>query len=136
MLWVKTSQVRKLIGRYANHFQQLSLAEKFRLATMFYKSRIFEQATIGDALLELCNENMTPNAFNLLDKTMDYVHNWASVDSLCLHVMQPPLLKYRDETLELLWKHNFEVTFCVAPFRVVGRTHMHIRRVSLRIRRT
>ena len=105
---IKTPQVRKLIRKYSERFRQLDLQEKFRLATMFYKSGFFEQAIVGDTLLGLDKENITPDAFDSLDKVVSYFHNWASVDQLCLHVMQLLLLKYPEETLRLLkkWNHS------------------------------
>ncbi len=103
---IRTPQVRKLIRKYLTRFQQLGLQEKFDLAAMFYKSNFFEQATVGNTLLELSSENITPDVFDSLDKVVSYFHNWASVDRLCLHVMQPLLLKYREETLKLLRQWN------------------------------
>lgn len=103
---IKTPQVRKLIRKYSQRFEQLNLQEKFSLATMFYKSSFFEQTTVGDTLLEQSNENITPDTFNLLDRVVDNFQSWASVDRLCLHVLQPLLLKYREQTLQLLRKWN------------------------------
>ena len=103
---IRTPQVRKLIRKYRARFQQLGLQEKFDSATMLYKSGFFEQATVGNTLLELSNENITPDVFDSLDKVVSHFNNWASVDRLCLHVMQPLLLKYPEETLRLLKKWN------------------------------
>jgi len=103
---IKTPQVRKLIRGYSERFQHLGLQERFDLAIMFYKSGFFEQATVGNALLELNNESITPDSFDSLDKVVGCFSNWASVDRLCLHVIQPLLLKYRAETLSLLKKWN------------------------------
>jgi len=102
---IKTPQIRKLIGEYSERFRQLDLRERFDLAKMFYKSRFFEQSTVGDALLEFGDVSITPDAFDSLDEVVGYFSNWASVDRLCLHVMQP-LLKHREETLRLLQKWN------------------------------
>jgi len=51
-------------------------------------------------------ENINPDVFDSLDKVVSHFNNWASVDRLCLHVMQPLLLKYREESLRLLRKWN------------------------------
>jgi 3-methyladenine DNA glycosylase AlkD len=105
---IRTPQVRKLIRKHSPLFHQLSLEEKFRLAIMFYRSGVFEQATVGDALLELGSEDISPDAFDALDEVVGHFHNWASVDQLCLHTMQPLLRMSREETLELLrkWNHS------------------------------
>jgi 3-methyladenine DNA glycosylase AlkD len=103
---IKTLQIRKLIREHSARFRQLDLQERFDLATMFYKSRFFEQSTIGDAPLELGDENITPDAFDSLDEVVGHFNNWASVDRICLHVVQPLLLKYPEETLKLLQKWN------------------------------
>ena len=65
---IRTPAVRKLLKSYMNRFQQLSLKDRFELAKMFYESNFIEQATVGDTLLELCGESMTPNHFDLLDE--------------------------------------------------------------------
>lgn len=103
---VNTPAVRKLIKRNMSSFKELSLNEKFELAKILYDSNIFEQATVGNALLELSAENITPDVFDSLDKVVSHFNNWASVDRLCLQVIQPLLLKYREETLRLLKKWN------------------------------
>lgn len=73
---------------------------------MFYTSNWFEQATIGDALVEYAVKTMMPSHFDLLDDVVDYFNNWASVDWLCLHGLQSLLLQYLQETLLLLKKWN------------------------------
>ena len=103
---IKTPPIRKLIKNYKNRFNQLTLKEKIELAKIFYESSIFEQAAIGDALVELSVGSMTPAHFDLLDEVTDCFNNWASVDWLCLHGLQSLLLKYSKETLELLRKWN------------------------------
>jgi 3-methyladenine DNA glycosylase AlkD len=103
---ISISDVRKLIKKFKDRFEQLSLQNQLDLAGMFYRSGVFEQTTIGDSILELSSEKMTPNHFDLLDEAVSNFSNWASVDWLCLHVLQSFLLKYRDETLKLLSKWN------------------------------
>jgi 3-methyladenine DNA glycosylase AlkD len=76
------------------------------LATLLYKSGNFEQATIGDTLVELNIPDLTPVHFELLDGVVSYFNKWASVDWLCLHGLQSLLLEYREETLDLLRTWN------------------------------
>jgi 3-methyladenine DNA glycosylase AlkD len=103
---IRTPEIRKLIKAYTSRLKQPGLKEKYDLAKRFYKSGFFEQATFGDTLLELSAESITPMDFDLLDETVGHFNNWASVDWLCLRVLQPLLLKYREETLKLLEKWN------------------------------
>ena len=103
---IRTPEIRKLIKSSKSRFKQLNLKEKFDLAKMFYKSAFFEQATIGDTIIELSVSEVNPAYFNLLDEAVDHFNNWASVDWLCLRVLQPLLMKYRAETLRLLKKWN------------------------------
>jgi 3-methyladenine DNA glycosylase AlkD len=102
------------------------LKEKFSLAKLFYDSWIFEEAFFGDALIESAVEDLTPNEFGLLDAVAEHFHNWATVDWLCLRVLQPLLLRFRVETVELLkvwnrsenmWKRRASV---VAFVRGIG----------------
>jgi 3-methyladenine DNA glycosylase AlkD len=103
---IKTSKVRRLIGRYRGRFKQLNLETKFELAKRFYESGFFEQATIGDAVVELSVPSLTPTHFDRLDEVASCFNNWASVDWLCLRVLQPLLLKYREATLTLVKRWN------------------------------
>jgi 3-methyladenine DNA glycosylase AlkD len=103
---LSTPAVRKLIRGFKREFQQLSLEEKCSLAIALYKSGNFEEATIGDTLMEFALPSLTPVRFDLLDQVAGHFNNWASVDWLCLHGFQSILLKYRRETLELLRKWN------------------------------
>lgn len=103
---ISTPTVRKLIKSFMSEFQQLGLEDKFTLATLLYKSGNFEQATIGDTLVELNIPALTPVHFDLLDRVVGCFNNWASVDWLCLHGFQSLLLKHREETLNLLREWN------------------------------
>lgn len=103
---INTPAIRKLINQYNPVFTLLSITEKCELAKMFYTSNWFEQATIGDALVEYAVKAMTPSHFDLLDDIADYFNNWASVDWLCLHGLQSLLLQYPEETLPLLRRWN------------------------------
>jgi 3-methyladenine DNA glycosylase AlkD len=103
---IPTPKVRKLIHRFMSKYKQLSLEEKFALATQLYESGNFEQATIGDALVELNLPHLTPVHLDLLDEVVGSFNNWASVDWLCLHGLQSLLLQYREETLDLLRTWN------------------------------
>ncbi len=105
---IKTPDIRRLIKTYTHEFNQLNLKEKFELAKMFYTSNWFEQATIGDAIVEYAVKTITPAHFDLLDEVVDYFNNWASVDWLCLHGLQSLLLQYPEETILLLRKWNSE----------------------------
>lgn len=75
---IKTPDIRRLIRKYAHEFNQLTLKEKFGLAKMFYTSNWFEQATIGDALVEYAVKTINPAHFDLLDEIVDYFNNWDS----------------------------------------------------------
>jgi len=103
---IKAASVRKLIKNHTHQFKQLDLNDKLDLAKEFYKSRFFEQTIVGDALVEFSAESMAPANFALLDDVVSFFSNWPSVDWLCLHVMQPLLLQYKEATLELLRKWN------------------------------
>jgi 3-methyladenine DNA glycosylase AlkD len=82
---ISTPTVRKLIRRFLSQFRQLDLKDKFALATLLYESGNFEQATIGDTLVELNLPHLTPVHFDLFDEVVGHFNNWASVDWLCLH---------------------------------------------------
>jgi 3-methyladenine DNA glycosylase AlkD len=87
-------------------FKQLDLDERFALATLLYKSANFEQATIGDSLVELNLSHLTPADFDILDEVVGHFNNWASVDWLCLHGFQSLFSEYKAETLDLLRAWN------------------------------
>jgi 3-methyladenine DNA glycosylase AlkD len=89
-----------------SEFKQLDLEDRFDLAILLYKSGNFEQATIGDTLVELNLPELNPTHFELLDDVVGNFNNWASVDWLCLHGFQSMLLNHRKQTLELLREWN------------------------------
>jgi 3-methyladenine DNA glycosylase AlkD len=98
--------VRKLIKRFVLEFRELTMEAKFDLATLLYQSGNFEQATIGDTLVELALPDLTPSSFDLINDAVGCFNNWPSVDWLCLHGFQSLLLDYRSETLDLLRRWN------------------------------
>ena len=56
---IKTPEVRKLIKKYTDRFEQLSLQERFDLAKLFYKSGLLEKL--------MCNKKPLykfPHTFN------------------------------------------------------------------------
>lgn len=103
---IRTPKIWELIRSCRSRFKQLSLKEKFGLARMFYRSGFSEQATIGNILLELSVESITPVHFAFLDEVTGYFNNWATTDRFCLHILQPLLQKHREETLKLLRNWN------------------------------
>jgi 3-methyladenine DNA glycosylase AlkD len=103
---ISTPAVRKLIRGFRKEFGQLDLEGKFALATLLYQSGNFEQATMGDTLVEMALPTLTPNRFDLLDRVVGCFNNWASVDWLCLHGFQSLLLEHREEVMDLLREWN------------------------------
>jgi 3-methyladenine DNA glycosylase AlkD len=97
---------KELIERYLGIFRQLTLDERLQLAKMFYASTFSEQANFGDAILELSIEELTPTNFDSLDEIASFLSNWGQTDWFCIRVVQPLLLKYPEQALNLLRRWN------------------------------
>ncbi len=125
---IRTPEFRKLVKVHKKRFQQMSLEEKFELGKMFFKSRISEQAAVGNTLVELSISSIPPRQFDFLDEILDYFNNWETTDYFCINILQPLLRKHPNETLNMLrkwnkaentWKRRASV---VAFVRKIGKT--------------
>lgn len=103
---IKTPELEELIKRYRSIFKQLSLQEKLELSRMFFKSGFSEQGTFGIVILAHGTKEMKPSDFGLLDEVAGYLNNWGTTDGFSLYVVQPLLIAYPKETLNLLKKWN------------------------------
>jgi 3-methyladenine DNA glycosylase AlkD len=103
---IERSEVAELIEGYLEDFRNISLEERFELATMLYASGFSEQVNFGDSLVRLSLEELTPAHYSFIDKIGDCLSNWADTDWFCGEIMKPLLRKYPKETLSLLSKWN------------------------------
>ncbi|MEM4704576.1 MAG: DNA alkylation repair protein [Candidatus Bathyarchaeia archaeon] len=99
-------EFKKIAAKFRRAFKELSFEERFELARKFFSSGYGGQMSFGTVLLKLNTKEMTPADFGILDEVGGYLNNWGTVDGFCIDVLQPLLLKYPKEVLELLKKWN------------------------------
>ncbi|UCE39917.1 MAG: DNA alkylation repair protein [Candidatus Aminicenantes bacterium] len=99
---LKASDFREIIKEFHPQFLKLSFQEKMDLAARFLQERVGELGHVGLYIITLCVKELTPEHFSYLDGLPEFFRSWSHVDHLSLGVMQPLLLRYRKETLELL----------------------------------
>jgi len=103
---LREPEEKELIEKYSHSFKQLNLQQRFKLAKMFYASKFSEQVNLGDAILKLSLNKLTPDHYDFLDEIGSYLSNWADTDWFCIDILQPLLRKYPKATLKLLRKWN------------------------------
>ncbi|MDH7557495.1 MAG: DNA alkylation repair protein [Candidatus Bathyarchaeota archaeon] len=103
---IKTAELEELIKKHRNTFKQLSLQEKLDLSRMFFESEYSEQSTFGIVILAQGVKEMKSSDFGFLNEIAGCLNNWGTTDGFSLYVMQPLLMAYPKETLNLLEKWN------------------------------
>jgi 3-methyladenine DNA glycosylase AlkD len=99
---LKASEFRKILKEFRPQFLELSFQERMNLAMRFLEERVGELGHVGLHILTLSIKDIGPEHFVYLDGLPEHFKSWSHVDHLSLGVIQPLLLKYRRETLELL----------------------------------
>lgn len=92
--------------KYQSNFEQLGLEERFKLIRIFYNSRFSEQIGLGDTLLKLSLNMISPAHYAMLDEIAGCFKNWGETDWFCSRIIQPLLLRYPEETIKILRKWN------------------------------
>ena len=87
-------------------FRAVPLVERLQLAEMLLAGGIAEQANVGVHLWALSVDTLQPEHFEHLDRGLERSHSWGTTDSFCINVLQPLLLRYTDDVLQLLRKWN------------------------------
>ena len=124
-----TPLLRKFLKQHNKDIQVLNCKDTLALAQKFYSSHIEEQVLVGNYVLQLKIDCLTPSQFSYLDKAVDHFRSWSQIDDFCVEggkVLSPLLVKYPRETLVLLRKWNksknmWKRRASVVPFtRIVG----------------
>jgi 3-methyladenine DNA glycosylase AlkD len=103
---ISTPEFIEMLKRYRQSFRRLSFEERMELAERFFKSGYGGQMSFGIALLKLNAKDIKPSDFGVLEMVGRCLNNWGTVDGFCIEVLQPLLLKYPNEMLQLLRRWN------------------------------
>lgn len=103
---LRDEEEKELIEGHLDSFGRLRLEARLQLAKMFYASDFSEQANLGDAILQLGIEELTPAHFDSLDGIASVLQNWGQADWFSIRIVQPLLRKYPKQTLNLLREWN------------------------------
>ncbi len=132
---LKIPQVKGLFKKYKKQIEKLSLADRLKLAKLFYESGYAEEGRIGNSILALSVKEIEPRHYSVIDGLLDFFNNWDEVDDFSINVAQPLLEEYPEETLKLLrnwnkssnmWKRRASVVVFV---RKVGESGKYTKQV-------
>lgn len=104
-----TPVLRNLLKQYKKDVQTLNCKEALALAQKFYSSCIEEQVLVGNYVLQLKIDCITPAQFGYLDKMLDHFGSWSQIDDICVEggkVIHPLLMRYPREMIVILRKWN------------------------------
>ena len=99
---LKAADFYQLMDSFHSRFLELSLEESLQLSRALLGTHVGELGHAGIRVISLYAGDMTPGHFPVLDHLMDDFRSWSHVDHFCGTVLQPLLLKYREETLAQL----------------------------------
>ena len=99
---LKTADFYTLMDSFSSRFLELSLEESLQLSQALLSTHVGELGHSGIRVISLSIGELTPGHFPVLDRLMDDFRSWSHVDHFCGSVLQPLLLKYREETLAQL----------------------------------
>jgi 3-methyladenine DNA glycosylase AlkC len=103
---ISAPEFTKMLKKYRQVFGQLSFEERMELSERFFRSGYGGQMSFGIALLKLNVKDIRPNDLSALEMAGDCLNNWGTVDGFCIEVLQPLLLEYPNEMLQLLRRWN------------------------------
>lgn len=121
-----SNSYKELDSQFRSKIQQLPLRGRLHLARRLVLSGFAEEIDIANTTLARSVKALGPSDFAYLDEHLNHFHGWSNTDDFCVHVLQPLLLRYPEQTLALLrnwnqstnlWKRRASV---VAFVRKVG----------------
>ena len=119
---------REVDRLFRHNIQQLPFRGRLHLARWLVFSGSAEEICFANAMLAQSLKALGPSDFTYLDEHLNHFHSWSDTDDFCVHVLQPLLWRYPDQTLALLrdwnrsanqWKRRASV---VGFVRKVGAT--------------
>ncbi len=103
-LGITMPALKKIFKNHQKEIKKLPPEKQLALAEKLLKNKIEETTIIGIFILQNNLNNFEKTKLSFLDKIFSYFYSWSAVDTFCLNVIQPLLLKYPSETLDLLVK--------------------------------
>lgn len=103
---ISAPEFYEMAKKYRSSFINLSFNDRVKLVERFFRSGYGAQMSFGVTLLKLSVSEMTPKDFGILETVGDCLNSWGSVDGFCVDVLQPLLLSYPDQVLEVLRRWN------------------------------
>ncbi len=96
----------KIFKQFTANLKELGCKEALMLARKLYSTRIEEFAMAGNYVLEIKSDCIDTKQLSYLDKNLNYFRSWSTIDDFCIDVLQPVLVRFPKETIELLKKWN------------------------------
>lgn len=96
----------RIFKKFKIEIKNLNCQEALILARKLYTTKIEEFALAGSYILQIKSGCLGIKQLPYLDKSLDYLTSWSTIDSFCIDVLQPILLKHPKETINLLKRWN------------------------------
>ncbi len=125
---IKTPDLRQFMREHKTAWLALPITERLKLAGQLFASHNLEQGVVATNILNISLDALTPNDLQTLSNFVEDFTSWATVDDFGINVLQPLLLKFPDETIQLIktwnqspnpWKRRSSM---VAFVRKIGKT--------------
>ena len=101
-----TADLWKIMKSFKARILTLELEDRLDLAESLLAEHIGEFGHAGIYVFALSVGELKPADFSTFDKVLDDFRSWSHVDHFCADVIQPLLMEYPVETLELLEEWN------------------------------
>lgn len=99
-------ELRQTFRGFRTIFKELPMDQRLVLAERFIQAGVEEQAFFMVELLAMSVRQLGPQHFDMLDRFLEDFHSWSTTDLFCGRVLQPLLLAYPVQTVEMLKRWN------------------------------
>jgi len=108
-LGILMPELRKLMKKHRKEIMQLNFSERKILTLKLYKLKISDYTLFANDILAHSINKFSKKDFKYIDNIVNNFTGWGQIDDFCINILQPLLLKYPKETLQLLKKWNDSV---------------------------
>lgn len=94
VLAIRVPEIRKIAEPFAKKLKkEKDFVSAIKIADEFYKTGIFEEATISESILNEFKNYFDNLTFDKFDQWIDCMKNWANIDMFCGWLITPIILK-------------------------------------------
>ena len=103
---IRTPDRDRLLKSYKQRISELSCKDTLALALMFFRDGVEEAILAGNFILQTNIGCLGVAHLTFLDHALNCFNSWSTIDNFCIDVLQPLLIKYPQEALNLITNWN------------------------------